>query len=162
MQKLFILTALALTLSTAALASTVNFTNNGGTLSGSNSGLTLSASILIAGSGLNGGNILTGNDLGGLNFTTGALTSSLQMGGMFGRGGSLTIAGNGSTGSMAVQGGIVQLTINNGAGLFNGGSTISTGDVSLATSIVPEPSSLSLMGIGLIGLAGLLRRKLKN
>jgi len=61
-------------------------------------------------------------------------------------------------GGSTVQGVTVQLTINTGKGFFNGATNISSGDTSITT---PEPGSLSLMGTGLLGLAGLVRRKLK-
>jgi hypothetical protein len=57
-----------------------------------------------------------------------------------------------------VFGATVQLTINTGKGFFNGTTTISSGDTNI---VVPEPSSLTLIGTGLVGLAGALKRKLK-
>jgi hypothetical protein len=201
MKKILLLAVLALALPTAVFAgSGVDYTNYGGTLSGTNSGLTLSGSTLIAVNGLNGGGLITGNNLGSVGFSTGALTSgSLQMGGTFAAGGWFTITGNGTNGvpngtlftgtfsgpvtwtlvtlangshnytltgalsgtngaGAATQGVTVQLTINTGKGFFNGSTTISSGDTN---TVVPEPGSLSLLGTGLIGLAEVVRRKLK-
>ena len=202
MKKILLLAVLALALPMAVFANSgVDYTNSGGTLSGSNSGLSLSGSVLIAANGLNGGGLITGNDLGSLAFSTGALTSgSLQMGGTFAGGGWFTIIGNGTNGipnatlfsgtfdgpvtwtlmtlangthnytlvgtlsgttgsGYSTLGVTVQLTINTGKGFFNGSTTISSGDTNV---VVPEPGSLSLLGTGLIGLAGVIRRKLKS
>ena len=53
-----------------------------------------------------------------------------------------------------------QLTINTGRGFFDGGTTLASGDSNLSL-VVPEPGSLGLLGTGLIGLGGVVRRKLK-
>ena len=63
---------------------------------------------------------------------------------------------NGTT----VAGTAVQLTISTGKNLFNGTVTISSGDTNVST--VPEPGTLGLLGTGLIGVVGVLRRKLKS
>ena len=201
MKRMLWLALIALALPMAAFANSggVDFTNSGGILTGSSAGMSLSGSVLIAVKGLNG--LVTGNDLGSIAFTTGAMTSgNLQMGGMFDGAGSFVITGNGTGGipngvifngsfhgpvtwtlitlangthnytltgdvmgtwytGSSVFGATVQLTINTGKGFFNGTTEISSGDTNIAA--VPEPGSLTLMGAGLVGLAGILRRKLK-
>ena len=58
-------------------------------------------------------------------------------------------------------GATVQLSINTGTNLFSGSAQLASGDTHLKT-VVPEPGTLSLLGTGLIGVAGFLRRKLRT
>jgi hypothetical protein len=63
---------------------------------------------------------------------------------------------NGST----VSGATVQLTFNAGTNGFTGSVPLGSGDTGIATT-VPEPGTLGLLGTGLVGLAGIVRKKLK-
>lgn len=200
LSKILILGLICLCLPLAAVASSsVDFSNVGGTLSGSASGLSLTGSTLVAVNGLNGGGLITGNNLGSFSFSTGALTSgSLQMGGTFAVGGTFTVMGNGSNGipngvlfsgtfsqpvswslvtlpngthnyvltgvvsgtlgnGFQSNGVTVQLTVNTGKGFFNGSVAVGSGDTNV---VVPEPGSLTLLGTGLLAVAGSIRRKL--
>ena len=64
-------------------------------------------------------------------------------------------------GGGTVYGASVQLTINTGKGFFNGSTTICSGDTNLS-GVVPEPGSLTLLGTGLVGLAGILRQQAES
>jgi hypothetical protein len=76
---------------------------------------------------------------------------------------SYTLTGTltGTADGVSVAGVTVQLTINTGKGFFNGSTMISGGDTTIVGS-VPEPSSVALLGTGLLGLAGMIRRKLHS
>lgn len=74
---------------------------------------------------------------------------------------SYTLTGvvTGWMGGTAVNGVAVQLTVNTGAGYFNGSVAVSGGDTTVTS--VPEPSTLGLMGTGALSLAGVLRRRMR-
>lgn len=180
---------LALALPMAAFAdSNVDLTNVGGTLVGTSAGLTLTDSTLIHMNGTLGnlgtvefatGALLSGSLQGnatfdgGGSFTIVSNTNGTLFSGAFDGPvtWSLTTLANGThnytltgaisgswMGGATVYGATSQLTINTGRGFFNGSTSIASGDTNI---VVPEPGSLTLMGTGLLGFAGVLRRKLK-
>jgi hypothetical protein len=164
-----------LTLSGSVLVA-VNGLNGGGLIAGSNLGsVSFSTGALTSGSlqmggtfagggsftitgngsdGVPDGTIFTGSFSGPVSWTLVTLANGTH---------NYTLTGtlSGWNGSGAAVGGVtVQLTINTGKGYFNGRTTISSGDTNIVAT-TPEPGSLTLLGTGLIGLAGLIRRKVK-
>ncbi len=116
--------------------------------------------IVGAGNGSNGipnGTIFSGTFSGPVTLTMITLANGTHSYTLQG-----AIGGNWPNGS-AASGATIQLTFNTGIGYFNGNPIkISSGDTNLSSaSSVPEPGTLGLLGTGLIGLAGVLRRKSK-
>lgn len=66
---------------------------------------------------------------------------------------------SGTLGNYSTNGVTIQLTVNTGKGFFCKKVDLSSGDTNI---LVPEPGSLTLLGTGLLGLAGVIRRKLKS
>jgi len=102
MKRFLPMILLALALPFGALADSnnqVDFGNSNGTLKGTNAGLTLTGSTLVLVNGYDGLGKITGNDLGTINFSTGALISgTVYSGGVFAGGGSFQISTNGTQG----------------------------------------------------------------
>jgi len=128
-----------------------------GSLTGGNATFANGGSFMITGNGMNGlpngvifSGAFTGNQPVQLQEFSSGSTYWYTISG--------TIQGTLSTG-FQTTGATVQLTVFTHKGpLANGGSvTIESGDTNI---VVPEPGTLSMFGTGLIGLAGLVRRKL--
>ena len=188
-KRLLLLVAVALLLPVAALADNIeelDFT--GGTLVGTNAGFALTGSTLT-GESSDWLGYITGSNLGDVSFTTNALADgSVGLGADILPGGTVTITGNGSNPNLT--GVLFQGTFLDGAtwsswnnvytltGYVNGatGTDLWTdGTFTLqvdesgntpaasgyAVLAVPEPGSLGMMGTGLLGLLGAIRRKIK-
>lgn len=188
MRRVLILAVLALALPLMAYAdSSIDVSNAGGTITGNSAGLSLTGSTLFKFGSAVGSNLgsvsfstgmftsgdaqMGGTLMAGGTFTiTGNGTNGVPMGIIFS--GSFSSAtweletlANG-THNYILHGAVVdssghvgattQITINVGKGFFSGTAGLSSGDTNLS---VPEPGTLGLLGTGLLGIAGLMRRK---
>jgi hypothetical protein len=191
MRRVLLLALLALALPMMAWgSSSIDISNAGGTITGNSAGLSLSGSILfkygsIVGSNLGSVSFTTGavvsGDLkmgttvfapGGTfmitgNGTNGVPNGTIFMGTFTSAEWDLTTLADGSH-VYTLKGGLVdssgrvagtaQLSVNTGKAFFSGSVDLSSGDTTLS---VPEPGTLGLLGTGLVGIAGVMRRKFR-
>jgi hypothetical protein len=189
MRRVVLLALLALALPFSAWASSsIDISTGGGTITGSSSGLSLTGSTMFKYGSIVGSNLGTVTFTTGA-FTSGNIQDggTLAAGGTFvitGNGnngvpnavifsGTFTSATwtrqdltDGThtytlTGALVDKNGRVgattQLTVNTGKGFFTGSVDLSSGDTNLT---VPEPGTLVLLGTGLLGVGGLVRKKI--
>ena len=173
MRRVILLALMAIALPTASLATStgINDYTNFGTVGGGTA--TVSGSVttsLTISSQLTGINGTFGN-LGTVTVSTGAIsgvTALCPTGGCFT--GTITIVNSSNvtlfhstlaTGTVSVVGGFTYVSYNVG-GIAGGFQITKAGVVSGDTIVTPEPGTLGLLGTGLVGLAGIVRRKLRT
>ena len=169
MRRVILLALLAIALPTAALANGIDYSNGGSLKLGTAS---------ITGSATNGGSLTISSVLTGINTTFGNLgTVTVATGTLSGGGGNFTFTGGTitivntsnvtlftgtfSSGTVSVVNGFT--SINYYMNGLAGGFQFTKDDlVSGDTLVTPEPGTLGLLGTGLVGLAGIVRRKLRG
>jgi len=185
MRRVILLILLCLALPLAVSASSVDVQSTGGTITGSNAGLSLSGDTITSYGGIGGSNLGTVTFTTGA-FVSGGPTANgtLGPGGTFtvtlngsvmGLPTGTVFSGTFTSGTWTIHPGNTftfegDVKSSNGLGtislvtfsgsLANGGSIdVASGDIVLTTTEVPEPGTLGLLGTGLVGIGGLLRRK---
>lgn len=182
--RLLLCTVVLALVAMPAFADTINFTNSGGLSKGMGS---ISANSQINTISLDGQLIFGPGNVGNLIFDTGSIMGSLKAGSFSGAlfkfsfEGAPYITLNNFAGTISlIKNGIYDL-VGTFSGIADGLAFTGTtdqkfclgkdddgkecftnlnGSTTITTAAVPEPSTLTFFGTGLIGLAGLVRRKL--
>lgn len=171
MKKVVLLALLALALPTVALANTLNVVDGGSIALGT---ATLTGTASAGGSMTLTAPLMSINSVatpGTLTLVTGTLTATGSSNVFDFTGGTLTLQSGSSTlftgafssGTVTVTGGstfTITGTLANGLGFTT--QVDKHGDVSGTALITPEPGTLGLLGTGLVGLAGIVRRKMRG
>lgn len=165
MKKVVLLALLALALPTVALADTFDYGNVGGTVTGSNSTGWTITSTLTSIQDVTTNTLTTGNNLGTVVFTTGAVTNGAFSTGSItitATGGSVLFSGTFSSGTISTVNGVTFIDANLACSGCGSVQIVASGAISGDTIVTPEPGTLGLLGTGLVGLAGIVRRKLRG
>jgi PEP-CTERM motif len=187
MRRVLLLILLCLALPLAASASSIGVSSDGGTITASSNTLSLAGDVIMKYDGIFGSNLgtvafttpgftsgsVSSNGAfgagGSFTITTNGSVSGLPSGTVFTGtfvSGTWTLSSNdvytlsadvkSSTGHGGVT--FTELTVQ-GTLMPNGSIAVESGDYTI-TSQVPEPGTLGLLGTGLVGLGGLLRKRI--
>jgi hypothetical protein len=152
----------------------VNGLSGGGLITGNLGTLTFSTGALASGSLQMGGTFAAGGSFTIAGNGSNGIPNGVLFSGTFAQPVSWTLVtlANGThnytltgvlvgtlSGGLSTNGVTVQLTVNTGKGFFNGRVGLASGDTNV---VVPEPGTLGMLGAGLIGVAGAIRRKLSR
>jgi len=166
MRRVILLALLALALPVASFATStgINDYNNYGTVGAGTATVSGSATTsLTISSQLTQINGTFGN-LGTVTVSTGAITGGTFTGTIsIVSSTSVTLFSSSITGTVSVVNGYTNVNYTTTlSGIAGGFQITKAGVVSGDTIVTPEPGTLGLLGTGLVGLAGIVRRKLRS